>query len=88
MANKLVNVAKGKKVQTTLDFCKVFSNLDIYKKVGVVKNLQKSLDTGTTLSGKPLKEQEKPAVKQLLAWCNLNLMVGNELAPPETYINH
>lgn len=81
---KLVNVAKGKKVNSTLDFCKVFGSLNVEKKTGVIKNLQKSLDTGTTISGKPLKEQEKPAVKQLLAWCTVNLMVGNELCPPET----
>jgi len=79
---KLVNVAKGKKIKNTLDFATVFGDLDVTKKTAVIKNIQQSLETGITARGTKMTTSERPAVEQLLRWCNVNLLVGNELCPP------
>lgn len=85
---RLTDVAKGKKIDTTLDFCKIFGDLDVTKKTAVIKNLDTALETGVSISGKVMPETERGFVHQLRAWCMMNLLVGNELCPPETYINY
>ena len=83
-----VNVAKGKKVETSEDFCKVFGDLDVTKKTEVIKNLQKTLDTGLSPSGIKLKEGQRNSVERLVRWSTVNLLVGNELCPPVSLQNY
>lgn len=80
---KRVNVAKGKKVKTILDAAKVFNKLNVEQKTAVIKNLDKALEERISPNGLKVEDKDIPATKQLRAWCMVNLMVGNELCPPE-----
>lgn len=80
----LKNVAKGKKVTTTADFVKVFSTLTLDQKMAVCKNMNTVLESGVNPSGKKLTEQERPALEQLSRWAGVNVLIGNELCPPES----
>lgn len=80
----LKNVAKGKKIQTTNDFVKVFSELPLDQKVKVHKNIVDGLASGLSPRGTKIKDNERAAIEQLSKWTGMNLLVGNELCPPET----
>ena len=84
MEKKFVNLAKGEKITTTADFAKVFSKLNVDHKTKVIKNLRTTLETGFSPHNQfKLLDKERAATKQLLAWCSVNLLVGDELCPPE-----
>jgi hypothetical protein len=80
---KHVNLAKGKKIKTTYDFAKVYDKLNVDNKAKVINNIKDTLAKGVSPRGTKILESERKATEQLLAWCGVNLMVGNELCPPE-----
>jgi hypothetical protein len=80
----LKNVAKGKKINTTEDFVKVFSNLTLKQKLAVSKNITDGLKTGVSPRGTKIKDDERSAIEQLSRWCGVNILVGNDLCPPES----
>lgn len=85
--NKVVkrqNIAKGKRVNTTLDFCKVFGTLSVDNKMAVIKNMESTVASNMSPGGVVLKPEEREAMKQLIRWAGVNLFVGNELCPPES----
>lgn len=88
MATKIINVAKGKVVNTTLDFANIFSGLNVEQKTAVLKNLNTALETGLTPSGIKAKETELTALRQPCAWCMTNILIGNELCPHSSLKNY
>lgn len=88
VTTKRVNVAKGKKINNFVDFAKVFTKLNVDQKTEVIKNLENTLATGKSPSGIEVKECERASTEKLKAWCTLNLMVGEELAPAKDIMSH
>jgi len=85
MARKnVLTLEQRKKIKTPMDTAVAFNKLNVNYKIEVIKNLQNSIDTMKSPSGIDVRPQDVPALKQLLAWCNVNLLVGDEMCPPET----
>lgn len=66
---------------TTLQFCTKFGKLTVQQKADSIKKLQNVLTTGKSERGTIMKPDERKAVEQLTRWCNVNMMVGDELCP-------
>lgn len=84
---KMVNLAKGKKINNTLDFAKAFDKLDVMEKAAVIRNISETLKTGISPRGTVMMAEERGAIERLLRWCTVNIAVGNTLCPPD-YLSH
>lgn len=88
MATKRKSQAKLKNL-TKERFCELFCELPTKEKFLVIENLKESLATGLTPHDKiKVREQDIPALKQLIGWAQMNLLVGRELCPPENLSNY
>lgn len=71
-----------------ITFAAMVTNCTVEQKTNALKRIERAVITGIDPTGDPVKEETLPALKALVAWLNVNILIGEELCPASSVVNY